>query len=44
VEADVQRVLRLYAERFEINAKTGHPWNDDPDLRGDRSYCKAALG
>ncbi|MBL9052530.1 MAG: hypothetical protein JNN02_02265 [Tabrizicola sp.] len=43
VEADLQRVVGLYAERFAANAKTGHPWNDDPDLQGDRNYCKAAL-
>lgn len=43
VEADLQRVLGLYTERFEANAKTGHPWTGDPDLRGDLNYCKAAL-
>lgn len=44
VDADVKQVFRLYVARFEANAKTGHPWKDDPDLKGDGNYCKAALG
>ena len=43
VDADVKQVFRLYVARFEANAKTGHPWKDDPDLKGDGNYCMHAL-
>lgn len=44
VEDDFHRVHKLYLERFKENDRTGHPWQGDPDLRGDRNYCRAALG
>jgi hypothetical protein len=44
IEADFRRVYDLYLARFATNAKSGHPWSDDPLLKGDQSYCNAALG
>jgi hypothetical protein len=43
VDKDVQVVIALYLDRFARNEASGHPWNGDPDLRGDQTYCKAAL-
>jgi hypothetical protein len=43
VEADFRRIYELYLARFTANEATGHPWSDDPLLRGDQSYCEAAL-
>jgi hypothetical protein len=44
VEADFHRVHGLYLARFAANDASGHPWSDDPLLKGDQTYCKAALG
>jgi len=43
VEDDFHLVHALYLARFQANAKSGHPWNDDPDLHGDLGYCRIAL-
>ena len=43
VEADFRRVFDLYLSRFATNDATGHPWSDDPLVKGDQSYCTAAL-
>lgn len=43
VDADFHRVFDLYLARFGKNDAGGHPWTGDPDLRGDLTYCKAAL-
>jgi len=43
VEADLRRVYDLYLARFAANEKNGHPWSDDPLLRGDQGYCSIAL-
>jgi hypothetical protein len=43
VEADFRRVYELYLARFATNDATGHPWSNDPLLRGDQSYCKGVL-
>ena len=44
VEADFRRVYDLYLARFAKNAESVPPWSDDALLKGDQSYCKAALG
>lgn len=37
---DVLRVIGLYRARFEQNARDGsHPWNGDPLITGDTTYC-----
>lgn len=43
VEDDLHRVHALYLARFAKNDVNGHPWNEDALMKGDQSYCKAAL-
>lgn len=40
VEDDLTRVIKLYTQRFNDNARAGHPWQGDPDLKGDKDYCE----
>lgn len=44
IEREAKRVWRLYAQRFAANAKGGgHPWSDDPLIKGDGQFCAALL-
>ncbi len=44
IEREAKRARRLYERRFAANAKGGgHPWLNDPLIKGDTQVCAALL-